>query len=244
MDRRSRIAWLAYAGVAVGFIGLLTYFEARDRDSLIRWLETGGWVESLPFAIAGLALLSAIALTIRLVRTKRSAWGWLIVAGLFVGVMGEESHWGQETVLGVEAPFTKRAADLHGLVQESLDDDLSSLRVRYLLPLAFSITGLAALLGFAAYRGYAERLPTDATEAEREASKLAAGFLIVGLVLFVAAQSADLLDASSYFRFGDIAVRKWAFEEGLEVLGSVAFLFGALARWTGEFPSTRRSLRG
>jgi hypothetical protein len=239
MNRTAKGWWLSLYGLVCICLFLpLFIWGIRDPISLTPLIVEGGLIESLPVIFLSLASVLCLAIGLQLRQKKQDCEGWIYYSGLCLFLAGEEMSWGHEGVLGWHAlpgPDTEKW-DLHTWVLGMLKGNLGMLEGNDLILLATGVTVVCMLLHLILHK----KDVSITTACGGLMNRLPHAFLVLGLVLIVMAGILDALWEIGLPYFPG----QWPLEESLELLGSVAFLFGVLTRIQAEVQGSRALTEG
>ncbi|MFQ5542371.1 MAG: hypothetical protein ACE5E2_06030 [Candidatus Binatia bacterium] len=234
MNQSAKEWWLSLYGLVCICLFLpLAIWGIRDPISLTPLIVEGGLIESLPVIFLSLTSVLCLAIGVQLRQKQHDCEGWIYYSGLCLFLAGEETSWGREGVLGWRAltgPDTEKW-DLHTWVLGMLKGNLGMLERNDLILMATGVTVVCMLLLLILQK----KEVSITTACGGLMNRLPHMFLLLGLVMIVMAGLFDTLWEIGLPYFPG----QWPLEESLELLGSVAFLFGVLTRIQAEVQSSR-----
>lgn len=229
--------WVFFGAICLCVLAVVFGVGVVDRAVLATLIETGGVVESLPVVVLAVAAVLSAVVALRARRRVR----WALFALLCLFLAGEEAAWGAESVLGwtalpgrAEAAAEAGAPDLHNMVSSGIkaqlfgssDPDVSG-GLRWAVYGAIVISAGGFLLTSVALGILGrDRILGEGRLARLHITDPSLQFVITGIGLLVFA-NVDFFQGIGMEYMPGI----WPLEETYEVLGSVAFLFAALAAW-------------
>lgn len=219
---------LLYGLISIGTLLPLVIWGMKDPLSLTPLLVAGGLVESLPAVILLLTSVLSLAVALRLHQRKIPYKNWVFYSGMCLFLAGEEASWGHESILGWQVLMTPlfEKGDLHNWVMRWLKHRLRILEPNDLFAITLLVAAVAVVFGTIWLSTCKKRGQNMTAVNWGIWNNLPQMFLVLGLVLIILGNFFDFIweVGFPYFR------GQWPLEESLELLGSVAFLFAALAR--------------
>lgn len=229
--------WLCLYGlICIALFLPLGIWGMKDPHSLEPLLVPGGIIESLSVVVLVLASILSLAVALRLRQRKEGCGGWVFYSGLCFFLAGEEAAWGDESIFGWQTLTTHLPGDLHNWVTHVLVPKLRILGVNDLLGITVLVVGVTVAFIPPLFLIFKKRGQNTGTLYWVIWNHLPKVFFALGLVLIILGNFFDFLWKMGlpYFR------GRWVLEESLELLGSVALLFGVFLRIHEEVQSSRK----
>ena len=222
VSKSSRNWLLAYAAVCATLLAPLYVYR-------VRVLQRGGFIESLPALILGVAFVLSIGVAIALWRSGRRSVPWLLLALLCAVLAGEEADWGREAVMGkVLIPADDRG-DFHNWFVDQVGAWLAI--VDWTSVLGIVVASIIGLMAASAV------LLATLRAIQKGTIRLPQGFLLIAVGWALLAMAVDFLDLALVHFHNRVGIYKWAIEESSEIMAVTAIAFAALVRghrhWRG-----------
>ncbi|MFQ5542370.1 MAG: hypothetical protein ACE5E2_06025 [Candidatus Binatia bacterium] len=208
----------------------------KDPHSLEPLLVPGGIIESLSVVVLVLASILSLVVALRLRQRKEGCQGWIFYSVLCFFLAGEEAAWGDESIFGWQALTSPLPDDLHNWITDVLVPNLRTLGVNDLFGITLLVVCVTVAFVAPLFVIFKKRGQNTRTLYWVIWNHLPKVFFALGLVLIILGNFFDFLWEIDlpYFR------GRWVLEESLELLGSVALLFGVLLRIHEEVQSSRK----
>lgn len=233
--------WATFGMVCAAIAATMIFLRQSDHDLYKSLIETGGAIESMPFAVLSVTAFISIVIAFR---TKRFL-PWVCFAVFCFFLAGEEAAWGGERVFGW-LPFPALAEagkqDLHNTFAYWLADNAPQAQIdsyfyegsifRVALYAAiFSVAGFFLIASILLGTFGLDKFTKRPTLLRLRIAEPSLQFMIAGCGLMFFA-NADLPEHLGVARFTGI----WPMEEAIEAMASFAFALAAVVKL---FPAAR-----
>jgi hypothetical protein len=186
-------------------------------------LLRGGFIESLPALILGVAFALSIGVAMTLWRSGKRFVPWLMLAILCLVLVGEEASWGREAVMGRVLIPGDDKWDLHNWLPQQVGSQIAVVNLS-------SWLGIAVVLIIGAMATAAALLVALKTIRDATIS-LPQAFLLIAVVWAALAMTFDFLVLTRFDSYNRVVIYKWSIEETSEVMAVTAVAFAPLVRW-------------